>query len=169
MLQAVAFVKGTRFQPQCGFSYKVLSMLTELRADFEVVNVLDEQFNPGVRNAIKEYSQWPTVPQVCDTHCSAPQRCWCHIVALAPQYSSPELAAWLHVFCCTIPDLASLGLVAVVVLLPTLAHGHCRVLMQLLALQVYIGGEFLGGADIVEEMHGKGELKAALQKAGACM
>eukprot|EP00891_Asterochloris_glomerata_P006313 jgi/Astpho2/6313/Aster-08146 len=62
--KAVAFVKGTRFQPQCGFSYKVLSMLTELRADFEVVNVLDDQFNPGVRDAIKEYSQWPTIPQV---------------------------------------------------------------------------------------------------------
>ncbi len=70
-LQAVAFVKGTRFQPQCGFSYKVLSMLTELRADFEVVNVLDDQFNPGVRDAIKEYSQWPTIPQVCNTLCSA--------------------------------------------------------------------------------------------------
>ena len=71
ILQAVAFVKGTRFQPQCGFSYKVLSMLTELKANFEVVNVLDEQFNPGVRDAIKEYSQWPTIPQVCNPHCSA--------------------------------------------------------------------------------------------------
>ena len=43
------------------------------------------------------------------------------------------------------------------------------ILTQLLSLQVYVGGEFLGGADIVEEMHGKGELKTALQKAGACM
>ena len=134
VLQAVAFVKGTRFQPQCGFSYKVLSMLTELRADFEVVNVLDEQFNPGVRDAIKEYSQWPTIPQVCDIHCSSLQRCWCHIAALDPQCSSTgQLAAWLHVFSallffCTVPDLASLELVAMATLLPTLAHGHHRLL-----------------------------------------
>ena len=63
-LQVVAFVKGTRTQPQCGFSYKVLSTLNELGADYEVLNVLDEVHNPGLREAIKEYSQWPTIPQV---------------------------------------------------------------------------------------------------------
>lgn len=62
--QVVAFVKGTRQQPQCGFSYKVMSMLNELGANYEVVNCLDEHFNPGLREAIKEYSQWPTIPQV---------------------------------------------------------------------------------------------------------
>ena len=60
----MAFVKGTRRQPQCGFSYKVLSMLNELGANYEVLNVLDETYNPGLREAIKEYSQWPTIPQV---------------------------------------------------------------------------------------------------------
>ena len=85
--RCVAFVKGTRYEPACGFSYKVLSMLTEVNGtDFEVVNVLDEVYNPGLREAIKQYSQWPTIPQV------------------------------------------------------------------------YIDGEFVGGADIVEEMHGNGEL-----------
>lgn len=89
--KCVAFVKGTRYEPACGFSYKVLSMLTEVNgAEFEVVNVLDEVYNPGLREAIKEYSQWPTIPQV------------------------------------------------------------------------YIGGEFVGGADIVEEMHGNGELAGML-------
>ncbi len=39
-------------------------MLNEARTDYEVVNVLDEQYNPGVREAIKSYSQWPTIPQV---------------------------------------------------------------------------------------------------------
>lgn len=63
-LQVVAFIKGTRTQPQCGFSFKVLTMLNEARADYEVVDVLDEQYNPGVREAIKTYSQWPTIPQV---------------------------------------------------------------------------------------------------------
>ena len=62
-MQIVAFIKGTRTQPQCGFSYKVLTLLNEARVNYEVVNVLDEQFNPGVREAIKTYSQWPTIPQ----------------------------------------------------------------------------------------------------------
>ena len=61
--RAVAFVKGTRTAPQCGFSYKVLTILQELGADFEVVNVLDEVYNPGLRDAIKAYTQWPTIPQ----------------------------------------------------------------------------------------------------------
>lgn len=63
-MQVVAFIKGTRTQPECGFSYKVLTMLNQARVNYEVVNVLDEQFNPGLREAIKTYSQWPTIPQV---------------------------------------------------------------------------------------------------------
>lgn len=63
-MQVVAFIKGTRTQPECGFSYKVLTMLNQARTNYEVVNVLDEQFNPGLREAIKTYSQWPTIPQV---------------------------------------------------------------------------------------------------------
>jgi hypothetical protein len=48
--KCVAFVKGTRYEPACGFSYKVLSMLTEVNGtEFEVVNVLDEVYNPGLR------------------------------------------------------------------------------------------------------------------------
>jgi Grx4 family monothiol glutaredoxin len=92
----VAFVKGTRTQPQCGFSHKVLTILTETcGGDFEVVNVLDEIYNPGLRDAIKEYSQWPTIPQV------------------------------------------------------------------------FVGGEFIGGADIVEQMHEAGELKALVRQPAA--
>jgi Grx4 family monothiol glutaredoxin len=92
--RVVAFVKGTRTEPQCGFSYKVLTILQEVAGqDFEVVNVLDEIYNPGLREAIKEYSQWPTIPQV------------------------------------------------------------------------FVGGEFVGGADIVEQMHGSGELKQAFERA----
>lgn len=82
----VAFVKGTRTQPQCGFSYQMLQTLNTMKAEYEVVNVLDETFNPGLREAIKEYSAWPTIPQL------------------------------------------------------------------------YIEGEFVGGADIVNEMFGNGEL-----------
>lgn len=60
----VAFIKGTRQQPQCGFSHKMLTLLNQSKADFEVVNVLDEVHNPGLRDAIKNYSQWPTIPQL---------------------------------------------------------------------------------------------------------
>ena len=98
----VAFVKGTRREPQCGFSHSVLTMLTAAcsgsaaggasQTTFQVVNVLDEQFNPGLRDAIKAFSQWPTIPQV------------------------------------------------------------------------YIGGEFVGGADIVAELASSGELAKMVKK-----
>lgn len=91
--QVVVFVKGTRQQPQCGFSFKMMSMLNTLRADYEVVNVLDEFHNPGLRDAIKNYSQWPTIPQL------------------------------------------------------------------------FVGGEFVGGADIAEQMMNTGELQLVLRKA----
>lgn len=61
----VAFIKGTRTAPQCGFSHSVLTMLTaHLGTAFAVVNVLDDVYNPGLRDAIKAYSAWPTIPQV---------------------------------------------------------------------------------------------------------
>eukprot|EP00882_Tetradesmus_deserticola_P003892 GHRQ01004116.1.p1 GENE.GHRQ01004116.1~~GHRQ01004116.1.p1 ORF type:complete len:270 (+),score=88.33 GHRQ01004116.1:208-1017(+) len=89
--KVVAFVKGTRSAPQCGFSHKMMSILNDMRTDYEVVNVLDEFHNPGLRDAIKEYSQWPTIPQL------------------------------------------------------------------------YVGGEFVGGSDIVEQMVGSGELQLVLR------
>ncbi|KAG2430785.1 hypothetical protein HYH02_013624 [Chlamydomonas schloesseri] len=91
----VVFVKGTRQQPQCGFSFRMLNMLNTLKADYEVVNVLDEFHNPGLRDAIKNYSQWPTIPQL------------------------------------------------------------------------YISGEFVGGADIAEQMVGTGELQTMVRSAVA--
>lgn len=69
----------------------MLQILNENKADFEVVNVLDDVYNPGLREAIKTYSQWPTIPQL------------------------------------------------------------------------YVKGEFVGGADIVEKMNGAGELQQLLQ------
>ncbi|CAD7702129.1 unnamed protein product [Ostreobium quekettii] len=62
--KVVAFIKGTRTKPECGFSYQVLTLLNKSQVDYEVVNVLDEVHNPGVRDAVKNYSQWPTIPQV---------------------------------------------------------------------------------------------------------
>ena len=68
-----------------------MTILSEVAGqNFEVVNVLDEIYNPGVRDAIKEYTQWPTIPQI------------------------------------------------------------------------FVNGEFVGGSDILEQMHGNGELKQML-------
>ncbi|KAL2634261.1 hypothetical protein R1flu_005740 [Riccia fluitans] len=90
--QAVVFVKGTRTAPQCVFSHRVLTIMNEVGVDYEVVNVLDEHHNPGLREAIKVYSHWPTIPQI------------------------------------------------------------------------YVKGEFVGGADILDEMAPSGEIKTLFQK-----
>lgn len=71
----------------------MLTILNDMRTDYEVVNVLDDFHNPGLRDAIKEYSQWPTIPQL------------------------------------------------------------------------YVGGEFVGGSDIVEQMQASGELGEVLKSA----
>lgn len=63
-LQVLAFIKGTRTEPQCGFSYQMLTILNREGVDYELLNVLDEQYNPGLRETVKTYSEWPTIPQV---------------------------------------------------------------------------------------------------------
>ncbi|KAJ7548282.1 hypothetical protein O6H91_07G005700 [Diphasiastrum complanatum] len=62
--KVVAFIKGSRTSPQCRFSHRVLTILNEQGVEYETLNVLDEEYNPGLREAIKAYSQWPTIPQV---------------------------------------------------------------------------------------------------------
>lgn len=57
---AVLFMKGTPSFPQCGFSARAVAILNELKMDFHSVNVLE---NEGIRQGIKEYSNWPTIPQ----------------------------------------------------------------------------------------------------------
>lgn len=77
-LKVVAFIKGTRTSPQCGFSHRVLTILNEHGVDYEVLNVLDDDHNPGLREAIKKYSQWPTIPQV--TPCSHHSFCMAYFL-----------------------------------------------------------------------------------------
>ena len=55
------YMKGNPSAPQCGFSMKVVSILQNEGADFSSVNVLDY---PSIREGIKQYSQWPTIPQL---------------------------------------------------------------------------------------------------------
>jgi len=60
----ILFMKGTPAMPQCGFSAKTIGILRETGVDFEAVNVLDMDDNPGVREAVKEFGNWPTIPQL---------------------------------------------------------------------------------------------------------
>jgi len=57
----VVFMKGTKNFPQCGFSATVVEVMKRLDVEFKDVNVLAD---PSVREGIKEFSSWPTVPQV---------------------------------------------------------------------------------------------------------
>jgi len=57
----MVFMKGTRSFPQCGFSAATVQMLEDLGAEFGTVDVLADQ---ELREAIKQYSNWPTIPQV---------------------------------------------------------------------------------------------------------
>jgi monothiol glutaredoxin len=57
----VVFMKGNRLMPQCGFSNNVVQILNMLAVPYETVDVLDDY---DIRQGIKEYSSWPTIPQV---------------------------------------------------------------------------------------------------------
>jgi monothiol glutaredoxin len=57
----VLFMKGTELFPQCGFSSRAVAILEHLGAPFETVDVLQD---PEIRQGIKDYSDWPTVPQL---------------------------------------------------------------------------------------------------------
>lgn len=57
----VLFMKGKRRMPQCGFSAQVVQILDELVPDYATINVLE---NPEIREGIKTYSNWPTIPQL---------------------------------------------------------------------------------------------------------
>ncbi len=57
----VLFMKGTALFPQCGFSSKAVAILDHLGVAFETVDVLQD---PEIRNGIKDYSDWPTIPQL---------------------------------------------------------------------------------------------------------
>ena len=57
----VLFMKGTALFPQCGFSSRAVAILDHLGVGFETVDVLQD---PEIRQGIKDYSDWPTVPQL---------------------------------------------------------------------------------------------------------
>jgi monothiol glutaredoxin len=57
----VLFMKGSALFPQCGFSSRAVAILDHLGVPYETVDVLQDQ---EVRNSIKDYSDWPTIPQL---------------------------------------------------------------------------------------------------------
>jgi monothiol glutaredoxin len=59
--RVMLFMKGTKQMPMCGFSAAVVDILKQEGADFETFNVLSD---PEVREGIKDYSNWRTIPQL---------------------------------------------------------------------------------------------------------
>lgn len=59
--KVVLFMKGTQQFPQCGFSARATAILQDLGVPFKDINVLEDE---EIRNAIKEYGNWPTIPQL---------------------------------------------------------------------------------------------------------
>ncbi len=57
----VLFMKGTPLFPQCGFSSRAIAILDRIEAPYETVDVLADQ---EIRQGIKQYSDWPTIPQL---------------------------------------------------------------------------------------------------------
>jgi monothiol glutaredoxin len=55
------FMKGNRFFPQCGFSARAVAVLQQTGAKFETFDVLSD---PEIRQGIKQFSNWPTIPQL---------------------------------------------------------------------------------------------------------
>ena len=59
--KVLVFMKGNKLMPQCGFSNNVVQILNTLGVPFETVDVLEDY---EIRQGIKEYSNWPTIPQL---------------------------------------------------------------------------------------------------------
>ncbi|WP_101068086.1 Grx4 family monothiol glutaredoxin [Roseovarius salinarum] len=57
----VLYMKGTKDMPQCGFSSRVAGVLNFMGVEFSDINVLDDE---DIRQGIKDYSDWPTIPQL---------------------------------------------------------------------------------------------------------
>ena len=59
--EVLLFMKGTPVMPQCGFSAAVVGVLSHMGITYNSVNVLED---PEIREGIKEFSDWPTIPQI---------------------------------------------------------------------------------------------------------
>ena len=62
--KVMLFMKGTPEQPMCGFSSTVVEILKRLSVEYNSANVLDDAADSELRNGIKEFSDWPPIPQL---------------------------------------------------------------------------------------------------------
>ena len=127
--KVVVFMKGFPESPMCGFSNAVVQVLKAEGVEFKGFNVLQD---PDLREGIKSFSNWPTIPQV---RAKPPQQ--------AAHHRQP---LW-----CTSSPLAVTTMLS--------SYPPC--------VQVYVGGEFIGGCDTTVEMYKSGELKDLLVEKGA--
>jgi monothiol glutaredoxin len=59
--EILLFMKGDKYLPQCGFSGQVLEILKQLEVNFTTYDILEDE---AIRQGLKEYSNWPTYPQL---------------------------------------------------------------------------------------------------------
>ena len=59
--KVMLYMKGNAMFPQCGFSARVVQILTHMGVPFQTANVLED---PSLRDGVKQFSNWPTVPQL---------------------------------------------------------------------------------------------------------
>ena len=132
----VLFMKGTKMAPQCGFSGQVNHILSMIGAPYETRNVLED---PYLRQGIKDYSDWPTIPQL---YVDGEFLGGCDIVT--DMYQNGELSKLLAPYETrnVLED-------------PYLRQG---IKDYSDFPQLYVDGEFLGGCDIVTDMYQNGEL-----------
>jgi len=57
----VLYMKGTPMFPQCGFSARVVQILSHMNVKFKGINVLED---PSLRDGVKQFTNWPTIPQL---------------------------------------------------------------------------------------------------------
>ncbi|KAJ7949997.1 Monothiol glutaredoxin-related [Quillaja saponaria] len=62
--KVVVFIKGSRSAPLCGFSQRVIGILESEGVEYESLDILDEEYNYGLRESLKKFSNWPTFPQI---------------------------------------------------------------------------------------------------------
>ncbi|KAJ9527492.1 hypothetical protein QJQ45_025773 [Haematococcus lacustris] len=117
------YMKGVPKQPQCGFSNNVVRLLDAYGVQYGSRNVLAD---PSIREGVKKFSNWPTIPQACTFTGT------CRPCCLPPWACAPKHPFQHSVRAC------------------------CH-------LQVYVKGEFVGGADILWSMHESGELEKLLE------
>ena len=155
------FMKGTAEVPQCGFSLAVSNVLKHLKVNFKGINVLEDH---DIREGIKEYSDWPTIPQLYvkkKINNELEKNEVCLFMKGSPEV--PQCGFSLAVS--NVLKHLKINFKGINVL----ENGELREGIKEYSdwptiPQLYIKGEFIGGCDIVKEMFENGELQTKLKE-----